>query len=71
MGGFALPRYPQAMLSVLLFLAVTFWTLGTILLIVHVRMAPLGVQDAFGFRMVSGEESRLERHSFAHLLRAW
>lgn len=57
------------MLSILLFLTASFWTLGTILLIVHVRMAPLGVEDTLGFRMVNGEESRLDRPSFAHAAR--
>jgi len=56
------------MLSILLITAVTLWTLGTILLIVHARVAPLGVQDAFGFRMVSGEESPLDHNPLAQFV---
>lgn len=61
--------YPLGMFTALILLAAAIWIPGTILLIVHARLAPVGIEDEHGFRVVTSQPARVIEfapHSESH-----
>lgn len=47
------------MVTTLMFIAAAIWIVGGLFFVIHVKIAPLGVEDENGFRVINLEPARV------------